>query len=307
MLRPACLQTLRVDPAHHPRGQSHLSAASGLVRAGACLYLVADDEHHLAALPRAATAPTVALHRFRERDLPQAKGARKRRKPDLEALALVPPAPGGLQGRLLALGSGSRPNREAGFVWPLEAWGALAGTARPLDLAPLYAPLHALLADLNVEGAFFDAAHLVLLHRGHLASSNACITFDAPAALAWLDGAAPPAPLRIAPLALGALDGVAYGVTDGLALPAGDWLVSAVAEATDDSYRDGACAGSLLARVAPDGTVRACWPLAGAPKVEGLCLDGERLLMVTDADDPDRASELLALPLAALAGADSQN
>ena len=47
MLLPRCLRSLSVDPRSHPRGQAHLSAASGLVQVAGQFYVVADDEHHL--------------------------------------------------------------------------------------------------------------------------------------------------------------------------------------------------------------------------------------------------------------------
>ena len=83
-LRPRPLRELRMPPAAHPRGQTHLSSASGLVVVGDRLYFVADDEHHLGALPLAQAtgdAP-VTLHRLRPDDLPQEAWARKARKPD---------------------------------------------------------------------------------------------------------------------------------------------------------------------------------------------------------------------------------
>jgi hypothetical protein len=46
-IQPAHLRDLLLAPHQHPRGQPHLSAASGLVRVGPWLYVVADDEHHL--------------------------------------------------------------------------------------------------------------------------------------------------------------------------------------------------------------------------------------------------------------------
>ena len=76
MLRPTHLCNLLVEPGAHPRGQAHLSAASGLVRVGGRLYLVADDEHHLGTVA-ADGAGWVRLHRLLAGDLPADKG-----KPD---------------------------------------------------------------------------------------------------------------------------------------------------------------------------------------------------------------------------------
>ncbi|MBK8070540.1 MAG: hypothetical protein IPK34_00350 [Ramlibacter sp.] len=130
---------------------------------------------------------------------------------------------------------------------------------------------------------------------------NACIQYALGDIVDWLDrpdtetDRPPPAPSRIADCALGQVGGVALGFTDGCALPGGGWLFSAVAEDTSDSYADGVCAGSAIGWVDAQGTLRDMAALAGAPKVEGVALHGGRLLMVTDADDPGTASQLLSI------------
>jgi len=86
------LRPLTVPAAVHPRGQPHLSAASGLVCAFDRVYVVADDEHHLGLFDD-ALAPG-RLHRVAAGDLPREAGARKRRKADLETLMWVPRAGG---------------------------------------------------------------------------------------------------------------------------------------------------------------------------------------------------------------------
>lgn len=54
---------------------------------------------------------------------------------------------------------------------------------------------------------------------------------------------------------------------------------------------------SAIGWVGEDGLLKRISPLEGAPKVEGIALDGDRLLMVKDADDLERASRLLAVAL----------
>ncbi|CAN7426540.1 hypothetical protein LJR118_002767 [Acidovorax sp. LjRoot118] len=309
LITPTPLQDLLLDPATHPRGQAHLSAASGLVRSGALLYLVADDEHHLGLLPAGAAvlqhlpqAPLVQLHRILPGDLPAEPKARKKRKPDLEALALLPASPAHPSGALLALGSGSKPNRQRGVVIALDATGRPDGAAQVVDLSVLYAPLRSEFADLNIEGAFIGNDCLHLLQRGNKGDArNACISYPLAPLLAWLAGTRtePPVALRTTQFDLGSVDGVPLGFTDGAALPNGEgWLFSAVAENTDDSYADGECVASAIGWVGADGVLERMAPLQGAPKVEGIALAGDRLLMVTDADDPERASRLLLIALA---------
>jgi hypothetical protein len=294
------LRHLEVDVASHPRGQAHLSSASGLVRAGRWLYVAADDEHHIGMLD--AFQPelgAVQMHRILPGDLPAGKKDRKKHKPDMESLALVPPAPHWPEGALLMMGSGSRPNRERGILIALDGEGALHGRPAVIDLAALYEPLHGEFADLNIESAFIADGCFRLLQRANKGadSRNACVDYALEGMLRWLsspDGEAP-RPIGIRPMALPDAAGVPLGFTDAAALPDGGWIFSAVAEDTDDSYSDGECAASVLGWVGADGQVLRIEPIAGAPKVEGIAFDAAgRLLMVTDADDPERASSLLA-------------
>jgi hypothetical protein len=298
MLTPTPLQPLAVPAFGHPRGQPHVSAASGLVRVGAWLYLVADDEHHFGRLAEQGGA--VHLHRLREGDLPNEKHRRKQLKPDLEALAFLPAVDGHTNGALLALGSGSTPQREVAFLCGVDGEGLPAGKPRAIDLVNIYRPLRSVFPDLNVEGAFVAGESFHLLHRGNRGDArNASIAYPLAAMLAWLAGpGGEPPPGRIAEMALGEVNGVPLGFTDGTALPGGGWIFSAAAEDTSDSYNDGRCAGSAIGWVSAQGQLLRMEAITGSPKVEGIAFAGDgRLLMVTDSDDPDTASQLLALQL----------
>ena len=297
---PRLLRTLTLNPAVHPRGQAHLSAASGLVVTDASVFIVADDEHHLASLPVGRIeGGTLRLHRVVEGDLPDDARERKRHKPDLEALALLPRDADWPHGALALLGSGSKPNRCRAWVLPLNELGEIEGRVRTVDLSTLYAPLQAEFGDLNIEGAFVADGVLKLLQRANAgAPRNACIDYALGEVQAWLAGrrADAPLPLRITNYELGRISGVPFGFTDGAALPGGGWVFSAVAEDTRDSYNDGTCAGSLIGWMDADGHLLRTETLAGAPKVEGVAIDPlGRLLMVTDSDNPFAPSALLAL------------
>lgn len=299
------IRQLTLDPAQHPRGQAHLSAASGLVRVRQRLYVVADDELHLGVFEDDATPGT--LVRLLEGDLPRDKGKRKKAKPDLETLAQLPPLPGCPAGALLALGSGSKPQRETGVLVALDVHGLPNGRMACVDLAPLYAPLHKRFDDLNIEGAFVLSGELLLLQRGNKGDTlSACIRYDWSLIAPWLAGLQlqPPSAKSVQLMDLGDVEGVPLGLTDGTALQRGAWAFSAVAESTDNSYHDGACVGSAIGIVAPDGQVRHRYLLAGAPKVEGLAAqaqDDEWLFtLVTDPDDPQIPSQMLQTRLAAI-------
>ena len=301
VLHPHLLRPLNLAAAAHPRGQDHISSASGMALAGSWLYIVADDEHHLATLAIGdMQAGPVRFRRILAGDLPGDHQFRKKLKPDFESICLLPAGEVHADGALLLLGSGSRPNRRRGLLLALESTGAIVGEAVPIDLAPLYAPLHADFADLNIEGAFAADGLFHLLQRANAgeASRNACIQFSLTEVQAWVAGhrATAPAPLRVLPFDLGRVGPVPLGFTDGTAWPGGGWVFSAVAEDTADSYSDGACAGSALGWVGADGKLLRVEPLAGAPKVEGIAVDPlGRLLMVTDSDNPFVPSALLAV------------
>ena len=138
---PQILGPLEIDSAQHPQGRAHLSAASGLVRSGTNLYVVADDDLHLGVFGEAgiAAAPPLPGHLLRllDGDLPQEKALRKKAKPDFETLTHLPPLPGCAGGALLALGSGSLPNRETGVLLAFSGPGQLNGRKALVSLSAL--------------------------------------------------------------------------------------------------------------------------------------------------------------------------
>ena len=302
MLETRTVRELVVDDAADPAGTTPLSAASGLVRLGHRLYVVADDEHHLASFDLDGHAPGRLIPVF-DGTLPQRHELRKAAKPDCEALVLLPAFDGCPDGALLAIGSGSRPSRRRGALLALDAPGAVPGPARSVDLAPLLEPLADLVPDLNIEGAFVHGDALCMLQRGNgRAAFNARIDWHWHDLQRWLAGAGPaPRPLSIARFELGAIDGVPLSFTDAASLPDGSWLFSAAAEDTSDTYDDGRCAGSAIGRVDAGGGVRSVERLSHACKVEGIAAavngDTIELLMVTDPDDRTQAALLLSASL----------
>lgn len=291
-----------MSPPADARGCGHLSAASGLVRIGSTLYVVADDEHSLGVFELAANRPGRLVRLF-ENELPTDPAQRKAAKPDFEALTTLPAFEGYPFGCLLALGSGSRASRQRAALWGLDAHGQLAGAVRELDMAPLYEPLRHRFADLNLEGAFVAAGDLCLLQRGHRGSPvNACVRFAWQGVERWLRGVGPvPAARSISEIELGGLGGVPWCLTDGAALPDGSWVFCAAAEDTSDAYADGRCMGSAVGVVSAAGDLMRLEPLALVCKAEGIALASDdprpELLLVTDADDRRVAAQLLSLSL----------
>lgn len=300
MLQARTVRTLTLDTAAAAgAGPAHLSAASGLVRLGSRVAVVADDELHLALFDPSGHDPGRSIRLF-DGELPAEHRARKAAKPDCEALLVLPPFGVWAHGALMAMGSGSGPARHRGALLALDAAGGLHGPARPIDLGGLLGPLREHLVDLNIEGAFVNGDVLTLLQRGNSASGiNARIDYAWADMQRWLvEAGAAPAPASITRHDLGTLDGIPLSFTDGAALPDGGWLFSAAAEDTTDPTLDGRCAGSVVGHVDARGELRACERLESVVKVEGLAAtpagEAVELLMVTDGDDRSQPALLLA-------------
>jgi hypothetical protein len=245
-----------------------VAAASGVIDVGGELWIIADDELELAVYTRAGR-PLRRVPLVEAAPLPDEHEARKRRKPDLEALALLP------DGSVVALGSGSKPNRRRGAR-------VRGGRVRPVDVGPLYERLLGELPELNVEGAAACGPVLRLFSRGNGPSGvNAVI--DVALAPILEDGDdrpwGPGLLVDVTPIALPP----GLGFTD--ATPAGGdrVLFAAADEASGDTYADGPVAGSSVGLV--EGvTLRWIVPV-GPMKIEGITRAGDALALVTDADD----------------------
>ena len=300
MLEPRRLRSLTLERSRHPRGQPHLSSASGLALAGHHLYIVADDENHLAWLDsRDPVASPLVLTPFAPATLPSDPSQRKALKSDLESLIVFPAASSSEDALLVAWGSASRPQREFAHVFALDERGGIASVPRKVALSDLCVPLRERYGALNLEAGFVRGDQVHLFQRAHAGQPvNGHVRFDARAMRAWLcqEMGKPPQPLEMKDIDLGCVAGVPLGITDAAASPEGGWVFSAVAEDTTDAYADGACVGSVIGRAHDDDQVHGLERLQGNPKVEGLAFVApERLWLVTDADDPASASELLEL------------
>lgn len=258
-----------------------VSAASGLVLRDGRFHVVADDENALFVFEPVGKSRRIALLHD---ELPQDKPARKARKPDFEILVDLP-------GRgLLAMGSGSRPTRERAVLIGVHE------QATVVDTSPLCARLREVFPELNLEGAACVAGGFMLLQRGNRQDRRNALIFidvdDLDRALTsrHFDIARTP---RIVDVDLGTQEGLPWSFTDVAVLSGGDLLASAVLEDTCDAYEDGACLGSALARLAPDGHVRWLQRLDTPAKIEGIAIDGDTVWLVTDADDRAVPAQLL--------------
>ncbi|TDU31466.1 hypothetical protein DFR24_0836 [Panacagrimonas perspica] len=266
-----------------------LSAASGIVLRDGIVHVMGDDR---GALDRflfvdgTPLAPIALIPGDADADAVLAKPD----KPDLEALVDLG------DGSLLALGSGSRANRERGFRIGADG-------VQEIDLSPLYARLRQDLPNLNIEGAARVGFELVLAHRGVGKSDASCLVrLDASKLLARRPSSWTAAGLiEIRPVALGQIDGVALAFTDLATDADGTLHYLAAAEDTDDPYLDGACRGSVIGRLTK-GSALPTARLRPDVKAEGLAFLGRSVrdnswAVVTDADDPGLRAKLYELRL----------
>jgi hypothetical protein len=284
MIVPTRLRTLDLERPPQPGRPAHVSAASGLVRAGEFLYVVPDDENHLGIFPEEGARPGT-LAWIAEGTLPLAKDPRKRRKPDFESLARLPAFGAHPHGALLALGSCSKPNRCRGIALGLDAQGHLDGSRREIDLAQLRDALESRFGRLNIEGAVVLGEELVLMQRGNKGDRRNAL-------------------VDIHEHELGAIGDVPLCFSDVAALPDGRLVFTAIAEDTPDSYEDGRCVGAAVGVLDGMGRLGLFEPLEGCPKVEGIeVIPGAgplQVLLVTDADDEAVPAALLAAGLGEL-------
>jgi hypothetical protein len=294
------LELIETGDARLPR---HLSAASGLVCAGSFIYVVADDELHLGVFDASGDRPGRLLRLF-DGELPVDKAARKRQKPDLEAITRLPAFGGHRHGALLSLGSGSERNRRRGALLRLDQSGAIESAPQVVDVSRLFEELDRHVPALNIEGALAIGDELRLLQRANKRHpQNAIIRYPlAPLLDALATGATigAMAPTTIDRIDLGHIDGVPLSFTDGASI--GDAMVfTAVAEDTEDTYSDGACLGAAIGVIARDGTLRSLERLDACHKVEGVAAridqNNVSLLLVTDADNPEIPASLFAATL----------
>ena len=279
-------------------------AASGLTWLGDTLAIVQDDAGFVARIDADGSVYAVPL--------PVGPGGRRRfekrlgnknDKLDLEACI-------GVGDRLIAFGSGALARREVVVV--VEPAGV-----RVVEAAALYAPVRAALGGaavaVNLEGACVLGDRLRLFQRGNGAPLgvdgpvDAAVDLDLHAFLAWLDGRGPPSPVvDITWFVLGTIESVRYGFTDASALDPRRALILAAAEASPDAIDDGAVHGTLVGVLDDDRDdlrTAVLRDVDGAPaalKAEGIVRDRDRpdrALVVLDADDPDRPSELCTMAL----------
>jgi hypothetical protein len=309
-------RSLRYRASAHPSldRPPHVRAGSSLTWVGNRLGLVQDDANFVALVdPRSGLSRSITLPAGEEgkRHFDDARG-NKKFKLDLESCCTIEGPSGTL---LLALGSGSKKRRRR--VVTIESVAARHPRVSLIDAERLYVALEEAAdfagSDMNIEGALPVGRSLRLFSRGNGAAKdgrtplNATCDLSLSSLFAFLAApteASVPKPTAITRYDLDRLEGLPIGFTDA-AMVGGTLLYTGAAEASKDAGADGRVTGSVIGLVPTKGDLRYT-PLtdrSGRPsldKVEGIvALPGatDRVLVVVDADDPSRASELCEVSL----------
>jgi len=289
------LRELRVRREDGDDRAPYISSASAVVRRAGHTYVIGDDEVELGVFRLSSDEPG-ELRRALDVELPDDPDERAKRKPDIEALSVLPPFDDAPYGGILGLGSGSNEQRDRAFFWALDATGALDGDAVQIDLHPLYERLRSQLGDLNVEGAAVLDERFLVFHRGNAdGGENAIAELSLEQVMESLTGDRSievDELQRVGVYDLGELDGTRLCFSD--ATPLADGLVAFTASAESDD--DGSIKGSVVGTIDGEGNVQRLRTIDRKWKVEGIhaSVDSGVIDFVFVCDqDADEASPLL--------------
>lgn len=265
-----------------------LTAASGVVKVNHYLYVIGDDENHLGVFDTNQEGSPGRAHKLFEGKLPEEKKERKLLKADLEALTFLPE-----QSVLLAIPSGSKPNRYRGALVPLDKSGAPSGSATVIDLSWLYLWLQKAIDPPNLESAALVGNVLYLIHRGNKKGDlNALISIPL---MDFFLGRQDQAQIRTI-RNFAEVDGVPLTITDAANLDNKSLVFTAAAENTENSFDDGPCLGSGLGVMDLNGNVLSFERVDACKKLEGVYAQRQenqwKLWLVNDEDDRSCPSEL---------------
>jgi hypothetical protein len=272
-----------------------IAAASALLRVGDHLLILSDDERQMAVFEADRDEPG-SLISVMEGHAPSGANERADHKPDFECMAHLAPFDRYEHGAVIALGSGSKPDRDKASVLPLDNDGRPTAEFELVDLGPLYEHLRKEIDDLNIEGSALVGNAFRLLQRGNGPNGrNARVDIEADALRSAIVGDDPISPAAVQAIELydlGLLRGAPLCFSDASPLDEGRMAFIASAE-IDDGYL-----GSSLGVMDARGVLEFNEPVDHELKLEGLAariLDDGRvhLLMVSDADDPDQPSPLM--------------
>ncbi len=289
-------------------------AASGITWFGDRLAIIQDDASFIALVDangeRVEALPLLARDGVRQFDKSRDN---KKHKLDLECCFTTQTADGEV---LFALGSGSTRKREH-----VVSVRALPGgyDLRQIEASGLYAALNDTKAfsgsELNLEGATVRGAELILWQRGNGEAKHDLLPLNATSAvnltdfmsyLADPETAPAPSLKRVRSVDLGSIAGVPLTFTDASELGRDLSLFLASAEASPNTFDDGAVVGAAVGIMDGRGDLRLTHLVDETgglcrDKVEGIVMDRDdrhRAWVVADPDDHTQAACLFEVILA---------
>lgn len=294
------IRDFNIEPTSSQR-PDYVFAASGLVKLGDTIYVVADDELHLAEFDLKDLHKPGKWFRLLPGQLPLQYKPRKKIKPDLEALTYLKPYQYAPYGALLAVPSMSRENRIEGVLLVLDKNQKISGEPLPVDFSSLQKHLAIQFPGLNIEGITVNKDTARLYQRGNRKQGqNALIDFKAQDFLRDLHDTHCPDPEKIFCIKefdVGKIEDQVLGFTDAICLDEENILFLAAAEDTDDAYQDGKCFGSAIGLMNANGAIKGLLEIETKQKFEGLCLKAQNknmleIFLTADTDDESKPSAL---------------
>jgi len=292
------VRQLDIQPTEASRPK-YVYAASGLARIDNRLYIVADDELHLAVFDEGTTTPGTWI-RLATGSLPLDYDQRKKAKPDLESITYISSYDYASNGALLVVPSLSRKSRINGMLLLLDENKHPTDQILPIDFTAIRPKLSEMVEELNIEGIVVAAETVKLFHRGSKGrSKSAVIETDTKQFLKDLHDTHTISPdfiVKKTEYDLGAISDVPLQFTDAVQLPDRRTLFLATSENSTNAFDDGASFGSAVGILNKLGEVEKIERFIGHEKLEGVSAksDGNELvlLLVSDTDNEKHPANL---------------
>jgi hypothetical protein len=276
-----------------------LSGASGIVSTHNFHYIIADNSNSFYQFtgPKFTHAKTIEIFKG---ELPLKPSERKKVKPDLESITLLPKSKSHPYGALILLPSLSKKNRINGAIYKLTANGNVTGPMQPVDFTNLRKQLADKIDELNIEAALIRGDEFILFNRGVSKKTKSslikleinCLSLNSDK-YEFTKKCRP----QITNISFGEIDKIEYTITDATQFNDKIYFLAA-AEDTENTYKDGEIRGSLIGELTLDGKIVWSKPISKKTKLEGLSVAANStdkniiFYAVSDLDADDVPSEV---------------
>lgn len=262
-----------------------MSAASGIVQFQDRLFIISDTDAALYECD--SKGKLITIHQIPWDALPEEHKARKKKKPDFEAITLT-------RNGILIIPSFSAPNRMRAVHFKINKSGKVVTPPENIGLTTLGPRLAKHVPALNIEGAIYQNGKLQLFQRGN-GKKNLNGVFDITVSLNDLltGNKIEKWPIKFKEIDLGE----GFTTTDAIDLGSHGVLLSACIEDTKNTYDDGEVLASGLF-IYKNGKVKKIAHFDKGVKIEGITGSVNpktkklSLKMVDDPDDHKKVSQL---------------